>query len=59
MIDDPPPGVRVQAKPTKERCGKCNNPFIQEIYVEPLTDKKSYRVLCEKCQYTVPLEDDY
>jgi len=58
-MDDPPTGVRIQAKATKERCGKCDAPFILEVYVEPLTDKKTYRVLCEKCQYTVPLEEDY
>ena len=58
-MDDPPPGIRVQAKPTSERCGKCNAPFILEVYVESLTEKKSYRVLCKNCNYTVPLEEDY
>ena len=58
MMDNLPPGVRVQVKEITERCGKCNTPFTMEVYLEPLTEKKSYRILCKECQYIVPLEEE-
>lgn len=59
MTDDLPPGVIVQIKKTKERCGQCNKPFTMEIYLEVLTEKRSYRILCKSCNYTVPVEEEY
>ena len=53
-----PPGVLVQVRQTKERCGQCNQPFTLETYLEPLTEKRSYRVLCKKCNYTIITSDD-
>ncbi len=58
MNNNLPPGIRVQVKKTNERCGKCNNPFLLEVYVEPLTQEKSFRVLCEECNYVVPIEEE-
>ena len=59
LNDDLPPGIRIQVKKTKERCGRCNNPFIQEVYIEPSKpQEKHFRVFCEKCNYVVPIEEE-
>ncbi len=54
MTVELPPGVLVQVKQIKERCGKCNQPFTMETYLDPLTEQRSYRILCKTCNYTVP-----
>jgi hypothetical protein len=59
MTEDIPPGVLVNIKEIKERCGKCNQSFIMETYLEPLTEQRSYRILCKNCKYVVPKEEDY
>ncbi len=57
---DLPPGVLIKREKTKERCGKCKEEFILETYLEPSSEKRSYRVLCNRCNYAfVPVGDDY
>ncbi|UCG90727.1 MAG: hypothetical protein JSU57_03070 [Candidatus Heimdallarchaeota archaeon] len=58
MTSDLPPGVLIQSRETKERCGKCNEPFTMETYLEPLSEQRSYLILCQTCNYTIPLADD-
>ena len=55
--DIPPSAVLVQVKEIKERCGKCNQPFSMELYLEPSTEKKHFRVLCNGCNITVKAKD--
>lgn len=57
--DDLPHGVLIKTEQTKERCGNCKKSFTLETYFDPLTDKRSYRVLCITCNYAVPTGDDY
>ncbi len=58
MADSPPLGVRIKVEETKERCGKCKAPFIMEVYLDPLSERRSTRVYCKNCQYDVPLEEN-
>jgi RNase P subunit RPR2 len=58
MTAELPPGVLVNVKKIKERCGKCNKPLTMETYLEILTEKRSFRILCNNCNYVVPLEED-
>ncbi|MFX0015135.1 MAG: hypothetical protein ACFFB2_10060 [Promethearchaeota archaeon] len=58
MTDDLPIGVLIKIKRTNERCGQCNEPFTMETYLDPLSERRSYRVQCKTCNYTVPLVDD-
>lgn len=57
--NDLPPGVMIKKEKTRERCGKCGEKFILETYLDPLTERRSYRVLCAQCNYVVPTGDDY
>ena len=57
--NDLPSGVLIKSEKTKERCGKCKENFILETYLDPLNDKRSYRVFCNSCNYDVPIGDEY
>ncbi len=57
MNTEIPPGILIGVKDVKERCGQCNQPFKMEIYLEPLSEKRSYRILCSTCNYIVPTEE--
>ncbi|MFX0049747.1 MAG: hypothetical protein ACFFAJ_02070 [Candidatus Hodarchaeota archaeon] len=59
MTEDLPPGVLVNVKEVRERCGRCNQPFTMETYLEPRTEQRSFRILCKTCNYVVPKEEDY
>jgi hypothetical protein len=54
-----PPGVLIKKENIRERCGNCKEKFILETYLDPLTEKRSYRVLCMQCNVVVPTGDDY
>lgn len=53
-----PPGVLVRVTKTSERCGKCNQAFIMETYLEPLTEKRHHRILCKNCNIIIPVGED-
>ncbi|MHA1977525.1 MAG: hypothetical protein ACW98F_15675 [Candidatus Hodarchaeales archaeon] len=59
MAEKTPPGVRIKVEETKERCGTCQAPFIMEVYLDPLSERRSTRVYCKICNYDVPLEEEY
>jgi len=57
MTKNPPLGVRIKVEETKERCGKCQANFIMEVFLDPLSERRSTRVYCKNCRYDVPLEE--
>ncbi len=58
MTADLPLGVLINVKEINERCGLCNKAFIMETYLDPLTEKRSHRILCKNCNFTVPMEEE-
>ncbi len=58
MSENTPQGVRIKVEDTKERCGKCQAHFVMEVYLDPLSEKRSTRVYCKNCNYDVPLVED-
>ena len=58
MVENTPLGERIKVEETKERCGKCQAPFIMEVYLEPLSERRTKKVYCKNCNYEVPLEEE-
>jgi len=58
MISKDIDGVLVGIKDLEERCGQCNQHFKMEIYINPLSEKRSFRVICQTCNYIIPTEEE-
>ncbi len=58
-MKDAPLGVLIKINSIKERCGKCNKALTLETYLDPLTEKRSYRILCDNCKIILAPGDDF
>lgn len=59
MTIEQPPGVLVQVKTIRERCGICNEPLTMETYLEILKEQRFYRIRCNNCNYIIPAGEDF
>lgn len=59
MTIEQPPGVLIQVKNIKERCGKCNKPFTMETYLELQTEQRFHRIRCNTCNYVIPAGEEW
>ncbi len=58
MTTEHPPGVLVQVKSIRERCGVCNEPLTMETYLEILTEQRFHRIRCNTCNHIIPAGED-